>query len=459
MSSGLFKLPDLEGIELGMPMPEQIHSRIEIQVERTQQEVERLEARVEEEGRRSDAAQMLRNTNNRLAPLQDALARYDNQGQPTDAMRVAMGMRDATVARDANILIRGELDKPGERVPRGVPPIADLEEAILVKRGSGRLDFANWIASEDNPLTARVMANRIWLHLFGRGIVASTENFGLEGKAPSHPELLDYLAAEFIANNWSVKSLIHEIVASRAYRMGSRTNARGMKLDPENTLYWRMSPRRLEGEAIRDAILMAAGTLDQEPPIGSPVAWAAGSRIPSDEYIPSDHRSVYLPIVRGSVPAFLDTFDAAEPSFVTGDRAETSVPMQALYLLNDEWVMAQADAMAKELMALKISDEDRVEIAFQRTLGRDASASELGAIRSFFEEFGRLDARDNAFKQPGLPGRLADSVRNSPDRRAAMRRRLQSRGIDLPDSLTAREVAWSSFCQSLFACAEFRYIQ
>lgn len=461
MSSGLNTLPDREGIELGMPMPPEIYRRIEQQSARTEQRVQELEARVLEEGRRSDAAQMLRNTRNILGPIQDTLGRYDSSGNPTDSMRVAMGIRESSLPRDANLLVRGELDKPGDLVSRGVPPIVDLEQPILVERGSGRLEFANWIASDDNPLTARVMANRVWLHLFGRGIVESTENFGLEGKAPSHPELLDYLAAKFMADGWSVKSLVREIVGSHAYRMGSRANARAMKVDPENTLYWRMSPRRLEGEAIRDAILVAAGTLDPERPVGSPVSWTTGRFVSvdaADEYISGLNRSVYLPIMRGSIPGFLDTFDAAEPSFVTGDRNETSVPSQALYLLNDEWVMEQSDAMAKELLAMKVSDQDRIKIAFERTLGREPTSSEQGSVRSYFRDFGRLDERGDAYDQPGLPGRFVDSARNGRDRRAAIRRRMQERGMDLPDELTSREVAWSSFCQSLFACAEFRYV-
>ena len=463
MSSDLYTLPNREGIKLGLAMPQPIYDRIVEQTARTEREVERLEAAVQEAGRRSDAAQMLRNTNNRLAPLKSALARYDSEGQPTESMRVAMGMRDGALIRDANLLVRGELDKPGEVVPRGVPPIADLEESILVKKGSGRLDFAEWIVSESNPLTARVMANRIWLHLFGRGIVESTENFGLEGKVPSHPELLDYLASKFMEDDWSVKSLIREIVTSRAYQMSSRGNSRGLNIDPENTMYWRMSPRRLEAEAIRDAILVAAGALDTTPPVGSPISWATGRLVnvgSAEEFIPDNHRSVYMPIVRGSVPLFLDTFDVADPSFVTGDREETSVPSQALFLLNDDWVMKQADSMAKELLALRMSDDERVELAFKRTLGRKPSAAERGAIRMFFQDFGKLDDRNNAYQQPDLPRQLAAAGRNnSAERRAMIRRRLEARGIEVPETLTPREVAWSSFCQSLFACADFRYVQ
>ena len=460
MSSDLYTLPGRDDIPLGMPMPAEVYERILSLADRTEREIETLRERAQTEGRGSSASQMLRLATNRLAPLVDAMERYDEEGNPTSAMYRAMGCRDRDGARDANLLVRGELDQPSDLVPRGIPPIAHLEEPLLVSEGSGRLGFAEWIVSTDNPLTSRVMVNRIWLHLFGAGIVTSTENFGLEGKAPTHPELLDHLASSFMAQGWSTKSLIREIVLSRAYRMSSRSNGAGPRIDPENTLYWRMAPRRLEGEAIRDAILVASGTLEGTPQVGSPVAWAAGRASTSQiqTLLPSNHRSVYMPILRGTVPAFLDTFDLAEPSFVVGDRDETSVPSQALYLLNDPWVTEQADVMARELLGMRADDEERARVAFMRTLGREPTASEMGSVRSFFRDFGRLDSEGNAFEQPEGTRRFNEGVGNRSQRRAAIRERMRARGRDIPEPLDAREVAWSAFCQSLFACAEFRYI-
>jgi hypothetical protein len=461
MSSGIYTLPERADIPLGMPIPVEIRDRLASQVERTEGGIERLRAQLAEEGRGSAAAQMLRQANNRLLPLREAMERYDADGQPTKVMYKAMGCRERETHRDANLLIRGELDQPSDRVPRGIPPIANLKDPQLIASGSGRLEFANWIASDRNPLTARVMVNRIWLHLFGSGLVASTENFGLEGQPPTHPALLDHLSTRFIASDWSTKSLIREIVTSHTYRMSSRSNAAGMRVDPDNTSYWRMSPRRLEGEAIRDAILVASGTLDPNPQVGSPVAWSAGRAFGEDtleQYTPDNHRSVYLAITRGSVPAFLDAFDAAEPSFVTGNRDETSVPSQALYLLNDPWVMKQADHMASELLAMKGTDEDRVEVAFLRALGREPTASERASVRSFFRDFGRLDSNGDAFVQPEGVARFEETLSRNSQRRAAVLRRLRERGRNIPEPLDTREVAWSSFCQSLFACAEFRYV-
>jgi len=461
MSSDLYTIPESAGLPIGLPMPIQIYQRAKEQRERSERNAEQLRQTVAEQGRGSNAAAMLRQQLNRIAPLADLMERYDEQGRPTKVMYRAMGCRDSQTARDANLLVRGELDQPSDRVPRGIPPIAGLEDPVLVDEGSGRLEFADWIASPDNPLTARVMTNRIWLHLFGNGIVESTENFGLEGKPPSHPELLDHLSTRFIEGGWSVKSLIREIVSSSAYRMDSRATAAGLRADPDNSLYWRMSPRRLEAEAIRDAILVASGSLDPDPSPGSPVSWSAGRAIAPDslgDALPSNNRSVYLPITRGAVPAFLDTFDIAEPSFVTGNRDETSVPSQALFLLNDPWVMEQADAMAAELLALPGTDEDRVRVAFMRTLGREPTSSERGSVRSFFRDFSRLDDRESAFNQPAGSGRLSETLARNPQRRATILNRMRQRGMEIPEALDPREVAWSAFCQSLFSCAEFRYV-
>jgi hypothetical protein len=279
--------------------------------------------------------------------------------------------------------------------------------------------------------------------------------------------LLDHLASRFIGHGWSLKELVREIVSSSAYRMGSRENPRAVAVDPENTLLWRMSPKRLEGEAIRDAVLTSAGTLNTDPPSGSPVAWHAaqvrvggtGTQL-SDEL--SSIRSVYLPMTRSAVPDFLEAFDAAEPSFVIGDRNETNVPSQALFMLNDEWVTNQADAMAKRLLATRGTDNERVEEAFLLTFGRVPTASERGSVRTFFRDFARLDGQENAYMKDELAQRFDRAARAGGrvrDRANSARRRLAERGVSTDGIVDARTAAWSAFCQSLFATAEFRYVQ
>ena len=240
----------------------------------------------------------------RLTALQGQIALYEADGTPK---RLAMGVRERERVLNSPIYQRGEIDKPGELVPRGVVQVVTTS-IPEIRQGSGRLELADWLASPENPLTARVMVNRIWLHLFGRGLVPTPDNFGAAGQPPSHPELLDHLAVTFMENGWSVKTLIRQLVLSRAYQLDSRFDARASEADPDNVLVWRMSKRRLEAEAVRDAMLAVSGQLDLAKPKGSAVAragegnsfglHAAGA---FDARLPV--RSVYLPVLRNN---FLD---------------------------------------------------------------------------------------------------------------------------------------------------------
>lgn len=201
-------------------------------------------------------------------------------------------------------------------------------------RGSGRHELADWIASKENPLTARVMANRVWLHLIGRGLVPTPDNLGASGLPASHPALLDHLALSFADNGWSVKKLIRTIVLSHAYQLASQHDEKNFEVDPDNVLVWRMPKRRLEAEAIRDTMLALAGRLDLTPPKGSDVARQGEGRAgfrprpggfggpggPGGDAANS-HRTVYLSIVRDSVPEMLTLFDFPDPSLIIGERA------------------------------------------------------------------------------------------------------------------------------------------
>ena len=462
LKSDLYSLPNLDSISLGMPIPVGLRERAAVGEKRALEEIKALRARLEREGRGSDAAQRLRQRTNAIAPISDLLERYDEDGMPTEKMRVAMGVREREAPADAPLLIRGELDKPSDVMPRGIPAIVHRKQPLEVDDGSGRYEFATWIASESNPLTARVMVNRIWLHLFGKGIVSSTENFGLEGMPPTHPELLDHLASRFIEYDWSVKALIRAIVTSHAYRLSSRESTRAMALDPENLLHWRMSPKRLEAEAIRDAILHASGDFSTSPPSGSLVGWIGSSRqFRADDVLKffneSVVRSVYLPQIRTMRPPFLEVFDGAEPSFVVGDRPETNVPSQALFLLNNEWVIARSDAMANDLLQLRMSDEARISSVFERTLGRRPTSSERSATQDFFEDFGAMFGDGTVLNEAAMYGDRLASM--SPQRRAGYIRRQKARGQEVVSMISARQAALSALCQSLFASAEFRYVR
>jgi hypothetical protein len=333
--------------------------------------------------------------------IKGQLAKVDEAG---NALPLAMGVTDRTRIADAPLMERGEVGKPGKLVPRGFPKVIALDAPALSTKQSGRLELANWLTHRDNPLTARVMVNRAWRHLFGAGLVRSVDNFGTSGDAPTHPELLDTLAVQFAANGWSVKRLVRELVLSRAYRQSSAYDEAAFRADPENRLLGRALKRRLDAEAIRDAMLAVAGELDLARPKGSLVAKMIGdgpiSLIGLNSKLPTDldgatHRSVYLPVLRDRLPDVLDLFDFAEPSLVTGDRQTTNVPVQALYLMNSPFVQARSAGLAKRL-ASEPDDEHRVRRAFLLCFGRQPAADELKMTVEFLERHNPSGNADEA---------------------------------------------------------------
>jgi len=356
-------------------------------------------------------------------------ARLDGVDAEGKAKSLAMGVQDYSQPVEATVLIRGELDKPAQKVSRGFLQVLHHPgtPSSLPSDGSGRLELATWLTSAENPLTARVMVNRVWQKLLGRGIVGSPNNFGTTGQAPSHPELLDYLAVRFMKENWSVKSLIRELVKSRTYGMSSEFSRTAYTKDPDNALLWRMMPRRLDAEALRDAMLVASGELDFARPMASLVARTGdarvGQRLGSEAVNrPVNHRSVYLPFVRDSLPESLALFDPSDPNLVTGARESTNVPGQALYLMNNPFVLQQAEAMARRLVAEADTPRERVSLAFMLCYGRVASKGEIEQSENFLWNF-----------------------------MAAARKKGESR--ENTDNL-----ALGSFCQGLLASAEFRYL-
>ncbi|MCI0358532.1 MAG: PSD1 and planctomycete cytochrome C domain-containing protein, partial [Planctomycetaceae bacterium] len=253
---------------------------------------------------------------------------------------VALGVRDAKSPADTEIRIRGEAEKLGPVVPRGYLSLISVPDSRPINpQQSGRLELAYWLTSKQNPLPPRVMANRIWQHLFDQGLVKTVDNFGVTGDRPSHPELLDHLAGRFIAENWSVKKLVRQIVLSRAYQLSSEATDAQLAVDPANRLVWRHSPRRLEAEEIRDAMLAAAGQLDLTRPEASPIKGfqvielrnnGPEARGILETAAKSPHRSIYLPLLRTLTPGSLAVFDFAEQGMVTGSRDATTVAPQAL---------------------------------------------------------------------------------------------------------------------------------
>lgn len=343
----------------------------------------------------------------RRGGIEGELERVDEKGR---ALPLCMGVQEAKRIQDSQLYDRGELAHPVKVVPRGFPRVIEVQAALPTKQ-SGRIELARWLTSREHPLTARVMANRIWKHLFGAGLVRTVDNFGFSGERPSHPELLDYLAIRFMDGGWSVKRLIKEIVMSETYRQASEGHrAKGEEFrsreasdptpsalrstlaDPDNRLLSHANKRRLDAEVIRDSMLAVSGLLDSSRRPGSLVAELDGqsvSLIGFNSKLPADldgshRRSVYLPVIRDHLPDVLEQFDVANPNLVTGDRDVTNVPLQALYLLNGPFVQEQATALAKRLMKEKQTLPERVRRAFSLCFSRLPDAREQHLAEKFF---------------------------------------------------------------------------
>lgn len=424
--SSLITLPTGAKVTEAPPLPAQLTAQMTRQLETSKKELEEVKAEARAKGDRTMFANPKFLRSNTITALYEKIfERYDANGKPTVAL--AMGVQDKTAPRDIALLARGELDKPQDVVPRGfVQVLGNTKPESKISKGSGRLELAEWIASPENPLTARVMANRIWLNLFGQGIVASPDNLGTTGQKPANQALLDALAISFVENGWSVKQLVKEMVMSHTYQLSSEYSSSNYNIDPDNTTHWRMSKRRMDAEAIRDTMLATAGTLDLTPFRGSAVAASEG---PAQQLLrggtlqrENTSRSVYLPIVRDQVPEALSVFDFAESSLVTGSRDGTTVPSQALYLMNSAAVEKIAEAMAKRLYATGANGNELGQKAFELAYCRRATDKEIKAMDKFFEQFYTSEAK------------------NYPDR----------------DRL--RWAALTAFCQALLGSAEFRIV-
>ncbi|HEX4606991.1 MAG TPA: PSD1 and planctomycete cytochrome C domain-containing protein [Urbifossiella sp.] len=340
----------------------------------------------------------------------------------------ALAVQDEANPADVKVHVRGNTQTLGEVAPRGfLRVLAGGRPPAIAPKASGRLELARWVASADNPLTARVMVNRVWQHHLGEGIVRSPDNFGALGDRPSHPELLDWLAVRFTKSGWSLKALHRLVLLSNTYQMASRpVSAAAATVDPDNRLLSHFPRRRLEAEAIRDGMLAAAGTLDRT---------ASGSLLNNGnfEYVTSDQsrsktrydierRSLYLPVIRNNVFEFFQTFDFVEPHVATGKRAVTVVAPQALYLMNNPFVARQSAAFADRLLKLPGDDAGRVAAAYERAYGRPPTTEEVVRAVGFVERYAA-----------GLAGVEADAAKRRPR-------------------------AWAAWCQAVFASNEFAYV-
>lgn len=384
-------------------------------------------AKAKNEKAKAKIEAQLKRFDTQLAKLKQQQAPPPEATKPTTKPELVMAVLDSSKPADTQLRIRGEADERGDTIPRGFLTIATLgEKPSLDGSKSGRLQYAKWLTDPSNPLTARVAVNRIWQHLFGRGIVQTINNFGQNGERPTHPELLDWLATRFVKDGWSVKRTIKSIMLSRVYQLAGNTNQKAANVDSENRLLWRANHRRLEVESIRDAMLAASGQLDLQPGQKSVVLTVGNGDIGRNLNVSSFQtvsrkRSVYLPIVRGAVPEMLRVFDFPEPSIIAGQRDQTTVPTQALFMMNSSFVVKQAEHFATRLLSeAGMGEDERLNLAYQLAFGRLPTEVENAKSLEFLE---------NA------------------------RASLGGKGEDVETR------AWTGLAQALFAAAEFRYIE
>ena len=330
----------------------------------------------------------------------------------------AFAMQDDAKPADMPIYVRGNPYAPAAVVPRGALRVASWDKFPAIPAGqSGRLQLAEWIADRRNPLTARVTVNRLWQKLFGEGLVRSVDYFGERGERPSHPELLDHLATRFMADRWSQKRFLRGLVLSHAYRLSSANHAEGLSLDPENRLFWRMNRQRLEAEAIRDSLLRVSGELATKsggPSLALEIIENTGALAAAGINPPSYHhrrsrpsqefeRTVYLPVMRNgpsSADKIRSFFDFVDPASITGQRNQTVMPTQSLFLLNNDLVRKRAGALAKQLIAAHANEDARLESLWLRAWNRPITAEERTNARNFLQEITPL------LKTPRAPDAL-----------------------------------------------------
>lgn len=320
----------------------------------------------------------------------------------------AMGVVEGKAA-DTPLLARGNHLKPGKPVPRQFPVVlaGEKQEPIPADR-SGRLELADWLTKPNHPLTARVMVNRIWRWHFGQGLVRSVDNFGLLGEKPTHPELLDWLATQFVRNKWSVKEMHRLLMLSATYQMGAAPDPAAMAKDPDGLLLWRFPPRRLEAEEMRDSLLAVSGRLDRKR--GGPAITHVKNREFLFDHTSKDgttyesrRRSLYLPVIRNHLYDVFQLFDAPDATVMSGDRPTTTVATQALFWMNSPLVTESAAALATTLLAQKdLDDAGRVRTLYVTAYGRPATPSEearmTNAAARFETSVEGKDAADRRMK-------------------------------------------------------------
>ncbi|TWU17223.1 Planctomycete cytochrome C [Novipirellula galeiformis] len=358
-----------------------------------------------------------------LKELRDELKKIQDAAPE---MPMAMGVVEGTVA-DTSVHLRGSHLTLGDVVPRRFPEVlADDNQSPLPAEQSGRLEFARWLTSGTHPLTARVMVNRIWRGHFGKGIVTTVDNFGVQGNAPSHPELLDWLAVRFVEEGWSIKAMHRMIMLSETYQTSSTFDAHNNDVDPGNQFYWRYNLRRLEAEAIRDGLLAVSGTLDRTTG-GNIMQYKTREYIfnhtseDKSEYVTS-RRSIYVPVIRNHLYDMFQLFDYTDASVLTGDRNTSTIAPQALFMMNSELIDELTFAIADRLLQIDTDLPTRINRLYLESYGRPASPEELSSATAFLSQFQTMVAKRS-------------------------------------DKMDPQRLAWQAFCQSVVSSNEFVYLR
>jgi hypothetical protein len=371
------------------------------------------------------------------------------------APKRAMAVEDAPKPVDSHVFIRGEAKNLGEVVPHRFLEILAGPKAPVFKNGSGRLELAQAVASRTNPLTPRVMVNRIWQHHFGDGIVSSADDFGTMSDAPSHQELLDYLSVVFMQKGWSVKTMHKLIMMSAVYQRKSETNDAYAKIDPGNRLLWRYNMRRLDFEALRDSLLYIGKELDT-------TQGGQAVNILSEPY--SKRRSVYGFIDRRNLPEMMNHFDFANPAMPAGKRHETTVPQQALFMMNSPLMIDVArKLLAREEMAQAKNDEQRIHALYWMIFQRPAKDEEKALGLKFLEAADAPNPNEPAGPQTtdaGDPRKNRQAM--AAQRKAQAGANKGKRGLFVPQNtgeLVERKAltAWEKYAHALLMANETIY--
>ncbi len=383
-------------VEKSLDQRAQEQSRLEEEVKRWKEELKKAtDANKSELEQKLKAAEGQAKEQRELPPLFDT----------------AYAVADSKVLEDVAVQLKGDPTRLGDRVPRRFLTVLGGQSLPSDLQSSGRVQLADWILDPNNPLTARVMANRIWQHHFGRGIVATPNDFGKQGKPPTHGDLLDHLASRFRESGWSIKSMHRWIMLSRTYQQSSDRESAAIALDPTNQWFSGFPRRRLDAESIRDALLMHGGNLDLSPagphPFPPTHSFGFTQHNPFKAIYPTNRRSVYLMTQRIQRDPYLSIFDGADPSTSTAARMVSTTPLQALYLLNDPFVHEQSERVAEALFQAAEEDSARIAIAYQRLFSRPPTSEETTSGLDFLKKAQQLvqtteDSQKDGVKEPWL---------------------------------------------------------